>query len=80
MYASGEEPKPGDIVEHAKLGRGEVINIEPNGIGGQEMITVKWTGTRQQIPGVPTTLAPGDVPAPTLTLIMRKRYSIGPPR
>jgi hypothetical protein len=73
MYASREEPKLGDIVEHASLGRGEVINIEPNGMGGQEWVTVKWTGMHQQIPGVPTTKAPGDIPTSTLMLITRKR-------
>ena len=73
MYASGEQPKPGDIVEHASLGRGEVISIEPNGTGGQEMALVKWTQRREQIPGVPTTMAPGEAATSTLTLVMRKR-------
>jgi len=71
MYASKESAQVGDIVSGSG-DSGEVLEVTPNGLGGEEMATVQWKSPRQKSPGINAPLAPVSVPTRSLTLVRRK--------
>jgi len=70
MYAGGKQAMVGDIVR-GQGGEGEVLNITPNGVGG-ETATVRWTTPQPMVPGMNRPLAPSTVSTRSLTLLRRK--------
>ncbi len=70
MYASGEIPMVGDIVQRGD--EGEVAEITPNVPSGEETATVKWTTPYKKANGINTPLAPSSVPTRLLRLVRRK--------
>jgi hypothetical protein len=71
MYATGERPEVGDIVNGSD-GRGEVLKVISNGIGGQENVLVQWSTVHERAPGYRARKAPTQVPTQSLTLVRRK--------
>jgi hypothetical protein len=71
MYASGELAMVGDTVR-GRSGEGEVLDIVPNGVGGEECATVRWTTLQPKAPGINAPLAPSTEPTHSLTLVRRK--------
>lgn len=67
MYASGEIPMVGDVVEGSG-GKGEVLEISLVGLGGEETATVQWTTPREKVPGSGIFQLPAPVTVPTRSL------------
>lgn len=74
MYANGEQAIEGDIVT-GHGGEGEVLDVTPNGLGGEETATVKWTTPREKVPGILAPLAPSTEPTRSLRLVRRRPQS-----
>ncbi len=70
MYASGDEPMVGDIVQ-GYGGEGEILEVTPKGVGG-ETATVRWTTPQPVVPGINRPLAPSTVSTRSLMLVRRK--------
>jgi hypothetical protein len=71
MYAGGEAAMKDDTVKGSG-GQGVVLEVTPNGVGGEETATVKWTTPRSKASGINAPLATSTVPTRTLTLVRRK--------
>jgi len=73
MYASGETPMVGDVVQ-GNGRRGEVLEVTLAGLGGEETATVQWTTPQEKVPGSGIFQLPAPVTVPTrsLSLVRRK--------
>ncbi len=71
MYASGEKPEVGDIVRGSG-GEGEVLELVPAGIGGQENALVQWSTVYEVTPGYRARKVPVQELTRALTLVRRK--------
>jgi hypothetical protein len=71
MYVDGEEVKKGDVVRRGSE-VGQVLEVIPNGIGGQENALVQWNTVIEIAPGIRGLKAPVQEPTQSLSFVRRK--------
>ncbi len=69
MYASGETPVVGDVVQGSG-GEGKVLKVTEHGLGGEETATVQWTTPNEKVPGSGIFARPAPVTVPTRSLTL----------
>jgi hypothetical protein len=71
MYDDGQQVMVGDIVRRGGE-EGEILKVEPNGLGGQENALIQWSGIHEIAPGIRGRKAPVQDLTKGLRLVRRK--------